>query len=618
MAWTGRWLVVGLVLAIGCKGDEDKSEAGPVDADGDGFTEDEDCDDNDATVYPGAAEDCDGKDNDCDGLTDIDDPDVINVESGNVDSDLDGYGDALLISNYCPGMRPDNVVDNADDCDDRDDAIHPDGNEVCDGEDNDCDGLVDGEDTDADAIPTWAPDGDGDGYGDADASFKSCDDPGEGFAENARDCDDSTSSVNPDASEVCGDGVDSDCDGADGPDRFEGDGALSCGYVGWDFAATELASGDLDGDGATELALADPDEGVAIVSDPLDAGLAVVSGAPSGADFGAAVAVGDADGDGAAELFVGEADGDGAVVVFGGPSSGGLAYSAGTRQAGPSSADGYGAALLFVEDQGGDGAPDLFVGAPASAGGDGGLWVWTDAGDGGSSMEVELGVSVGVHAELGASLADLGDIDGDGLSDVAVGAPGRNTVVVVLGGLSGGAASSTVVLEDMEDGSDFGRSVGGGVDLDDDGLDDLIVGAPEDGTSGGSVYIFVAPSGTVAAADAYARIDGPGAGAQLGFSSAGVGDIDHDGFMDIALGAPGWSSDTGRLEVVMGPVPAGVPATSNDVAYHLSGDSAGDAAGAAALAPRDVNGDGHPDFVGSAPGANRTWIFLGAALFAEE
>ena len=609
MARFGCWMLVGLVLTTGCKGDESKSGDGPVDADGDGFFSDEDCDDNDATVYPGAPEDCDGKDNDCDGLTDIEDPDVINVESGHVDSDLDGYGDSLLISNYCAGAVPDNVVDNADDCDDRDDSVNPEGNEVCDEIDNDCDGLIDGDDTDADAIPTWAPDDDGDGFGDDSASFKACDDPGDGFAENDRDCDDSTSAVHPDADEVCGDDIDSDCDGADGPDRFEGDGALSCGYVGWEFGATALASGDIDGDGSPELVLGDATAGVGLVGDPLDAGLELVSGAPSG--FGAAVAVGDVDGDGAAELFVGESTGG--VVVFAGPLSGAVTFGDGVGVTAPGGTSSWGEALLFAEDLGADGSPDLFVGAPGS----GGVWHWSDAGDDASSAELDLGVSLGSSSELGTSLADLGDIDGDGIRDVAVGAPGQNSVVIVLGGISGGAAADSVVLEDSSPGAAFGASVSGGGDLDDDGLDDVVVGAPLDSSSGGSVYIFVAPMGAVDASDAYSRIDGPGTDAQLGESVSGVGDIDQDGFVDLVFGAPGWSVERGRAEVVMGPVPAGVPATSNDVAFHLSGDTDGDFAGASTLGPRDLNGDRNADFVASAPGAGRTWVFLGAPLFEE-
>ena len=141
------------------------------DLDGDGSNSYFDCDDNDATVFLGAPELCDGKDNDCDGFTDE-----------GLSQDLDGDG------HYAPGscQAP------ANDCDDTDATVFPGAPELCDGIDNNCDGVVDeGLTFDADGDGFYAP--------------GSCLGP-------ATDCDDNDATVFPGASELC-DGIDNDCDG---------------------------------------------------------------------------------------------------------------------------------------------------------------------------------------------------------------------------------------------------------------------------------------------------------------------------------------------------------------------------------------------------------------------
>jgi large repetitive protein len=180
----------------------------PEDADGDGYAAEDDCDDNDPEVYPGATEVCDGLDNDCDGYVDDEDSDVEGQSTWYTDNDGDGFGDPSISSLACEA--PTGTVEDATDCDDDDDAIHPDAVELCDGIDNDCD---DGVDDDAEDMSTWYPDADGDGYGDAATSgMESCDNPG-AYLEDASDCDDADAGINPGATEAC-DGVDNDCDGS--------------------------------------------------------------------------------------------------------------------------------------------------------------------------------------------------------------------------------------------------------------------------------------------------------------------------------------------------------------------------------------------------------------------
>ena len=166
----------------------------------------DDCDDSDADINPDADELCDGIDNDCDGLIDEDPTDG---DTYYADDDSDGFGDAGDSVESCD--EPTGYVENPDDCDDTDSSVNPDANEICsDGIDNDCDGTID--EADGDGGGTWYADDDGDGYGDPGDSVEACEEP-PGYTDNDDDCDDTDGSVNPDADEICDDGIDNDCDG---------------------------------------------------------------------------------------------------------------------------------------------------------------------------------------------------------------------------------------------------------------------------------------------------------------------------------------------------------------------------------------------------------------------
>ncbi|MFZ5477806.1 MAG: MopE-related protein [Myxococcota bacterium] len=161
-----------------------------------------DCDDADSTISPVGTETCDGVDEDCDGTAD---DGAVDLETWHADDDGDGYGDATSTQRACDAPAG-YVADDAD-CDDADADVSPLGVEVCDGVDQDCDGVADDDATDRD---TWYLDADNDGYGDASVTTLACEEPS-GYTDDADDCDDGDRSVHPGATERC-DGVDEDCD----------------------------------------------------------------------------------------------------------------------------------------------------------------------------------------------------------------------------------------------------------------------------------------------------------------------------------------------------------------------------------------------------------------------
>ena len=244
---------------------------GYADNDGDGASNLTDCDDSDSSVYPGASEYCDSKDNDCDG--DVDELGAVDAETFYLDNDGDGFGISGATYTACTPLS--GYVSGSDlgfDCDDTRSDTNPGATEVPDsGNDEDCDGEE-----------VCFLDSDGDGYrGDASSTVTSddfdCTDPGEAAtADPDGDCDDDDPDVNPAATEIVGNAVDDDCDGeeicyvdADG-DRYRSDDGATVVSSDSDCSdAGEARSSAPDGDCDDDDPDLSPGEGE-VVGDGID------------------------------------------------------------------------------------------------------------------------------------------------------------------------------------------------------------------------------------------------------------------------------------------------------------------------------------------------------------
>lgn len=308
---------------------------------------------------------------------------------------------------------------------------------------------------------------------------------------------------------------------------------------------------------------------------------------------------------------------------------------------GVESYDESGASVSAAGDINGDGIDDLIIGAPYASYGDGAGYVVFGSDEAWSSPVNLSGLngtngflisSVGERDSLGKSVGAAGDINGDGVDDLAIGAifagtegdyNGASYVVFGSGdawassvSLSALDGSNGVVINGVSADDEAGASVSFAGDVNADGIDDLVIGAPQadpNGTGSGASYVVFGSDQTwtspvnlsgLNGSNGFA-LNGVAAGDNSGTSVQTAGDFNVDGFVDVIIGAPladPNGSDSGSSYMVFGsdqawPASVDLSSLNGSNGFVINGVSTGDNSGGSVSTVGDINSDGLGDLV---------------------
>ena len=407
------------------------------------------------------------------------------------------------------------------------------------------------------------------------------------------------------------------------------------------FGVSVSTAGDVNGDGFSDVVVGafrydngHAEEGRAFLYLGSASGLSATpswnaEGDQDGANFGRVVATaGDVNGDGFADVIVGansfdnEQPNEGRAFVYHGSASG-LSATPNWIEEGNQDGAHFGRPVATAGDVNGDGFSDVIVGAFVFDNGqsnEGRAFVYHGSASGLSATPAWTAESDQDGAFFGIAVATAGDVNGDGFSDVAVGAgfydngqPDEGRVFVYHGSASGLSASANWTAEANQTSALFGESAGTAGDVNGDGFSDLIVGV----TLLGRAYVYHGSAAGLSVTPNWTAL-GNQPGAFFGVAAATAGDVNGDGFADVVVGAPLFTNghlDEGRAFVYHG------SAGGLNLAPNWTGESDQNSAGfgTAVSTAGDVNGDGFSDLIVGAKsfdnGQNdegRAFVYLGS------
>ncbi len=274
---------------------------------------------------------------------------------------------------------------------------------------------------------------------------------------------------------------------------------------------------------------------------------------------------------------------------------------------------GFGASVGSAGDVNGDGYADAIVGASSYLTGTGRVYLYLGSASGLNTTPAFTATGEDTGNRFGFPVGAAGDVNGDGYADVIIGANGylNNTgrAFVYLGSMSGLSATPAFTVTGEAPVNYFGTSVGTAGDVNNDGYDDVIIGAFGYSNGVGRAYVYLGSATGLSSTPAFTAT-GEGTNNFLGNSAHTAGDINNDGFDDVVIGAYGYLTYTGRAYLYLGSA-VGLSAAPD---FTITGEVTNTLFSWSVGTAGDVNADTYSDVIVSAPGGEgRIYVYLGSA-----